>query len=89
MTSRTSKPFRNLLAALPEPVRRQARAAYRRFRDDPSHPGLQFKKVHPTLPIYSARVSLHYRAVGSLTGDMIVWYWIGTRAEYGGLLARF
>jgi len=30
------------------------------------HPSLRFKKVHATLPIYSARVDLDWRAVGVL-----------------------
>jgi hypothetical protein len=63
MKSRTTARFREMLAALPEEVRRQAREAYMLFRDNPSHPGLRFKKVHPKLPIFSARISLSYRAV--------------------------
>jgi hypothetical protein len=67
-------------------VRRQARAAYRLFRDNPRHPSLQFKKVHASLPIYSARISSDYRAVGALTGGMIVWFFIGSHADYDRLL---
>jgi hypothetical protein len=43
----------------------QARKAYRLFHDNPAHPSLQFKKVHDREPIYSARVTLGYRAVAS------------------------
>jgi hypothetical protein len=35
--------FALLFAALPEPVREQARLAYRRFQENPNHPGLRFK----------------------------------------------
>ena len=86
MKSRTTRQFRQLLAELPQPVRREARAAYRQFRDNPRHPGLQFKRVHQTLPVYSARVSSDYRAVGVLTGDTIVWFFIGSHADYDRLL---
>ena len=88
MTSRTTKQFWEMLAALPEQIRRQAREAYRRFQQDPKLPGLQFKKVHTTLPIYSARINIYYRAVGVVTGDQIVWFWIGGHNDYDQLLDR-
>lgn len=88
MKSRTTERFRRAYAALPEPVRRQARDAYRLFAHNPQHPGLRFKRVHPTLTVYSARVNLECRAVGVLDGDEIVWFWIGTHVEYDQLLTR-
>lgn len=66
MNSRTTRRFRDLLAALPARVRQQAREAYALFRQSPSHPGLHFKKVHSDPPTYSARVGIGYRAVGIL-----------------------
>jgi hypothetical protein len=36
--------------------------------------------------LWSARVGIHYRAVGERDGDQILWYWIGTHAEYDRLL---
>jgi len=62
--------------------RRRAREAYRRFKSDPSHPSLRFKKVHATEPIYAARVGLGYRALAVLDADVAVWFWIGTHADY-------
>ena len=86
MNSRTTRAFRDHLAALAADVREQARAAYRRFQANPHHPGLHFKKVHPTLPVYSARVNTDYRAVGYLRDDGIVWFWIGNHQDYDRLL---
>lgn len=86
MNSRTMGPFRAMLAALPAHVQRQAREAYRLFRLNPAHPGLHFKKVYADPPIYSARIGISYRAVGVLDGDAIVWYWIGSHADYDELL---
>ena len=86
MNSRTTKRFRELLAKLPEQVRLQARDAYRLFRQNPSHPGLRFKKVHDDPAIYSARVGIGYRAVGALERGGIVWFWIGSHADYDKLL---
>jgi hypothetical protein len=54
---------------------------------DPKHPSLQFKKVHPSRPIYSVRISLNYRALGTKDGDTVVWFWIGSHAEYDRLTA--
>lgn len=69
-------------------MRKQARDSYRLFRENPSHPSLQYKPVHPRLPIYSVRVSLGYRAVGTVDQDSIVWFWIGPHSEYDKLLRR-
>ncbi|WP_172641462.1 hypothetical protein [Nostoc sp. PCC 7107] len=55
-------------------MREQTRKAYCQFKQDPNHPSLRFKKLHPELSIYSARVSRSYRAVGQLEGDTIIWF---------------
>jgi hypothetical protein len=89
MNSRTTRQFRQLFAALPRKVRKQARDAYRLFLRNPAHPGLHFKRVLDDPPTYSARVSLNYRAVAVLDGDTVVWYWIGTHADYDKLLKKF
>lgn len=88
MKSRTTAKFRRAFANLPNSVQKQARQAYRQFQQDPAHPSLRFKQVHPTLPIYSARISKSYRAVGQRNGDTIVWFWIGSHAEYDKLLSQ-
>lgn len=86
MRSRTTRRFRQMLARLPVAIRRQAAAAYRLFSADPHHPSLHFKKVHPSLPIYSARVNDDFRVVGQMRTDGIVWFWIGKHEEYDRLL---
>lgn len=89
MISKTTERFRKAYARLPESVRRRAREAYRLFRENPAHPSLRFKPVHATRPIYSARGGLGYRALGVLDGDAILWFWIGTHADYDELLRNF
>ena len=86
MKSQTTQRFRKALAALPDEVQEQARSAYHQFMRDPQHPGLRFKPVHPSQPIYSARMGRGHRALGILEGDTIVWYWIGSHAEYDQML---
>lgn len=87
MNSRTTRRFRELFGVLPNHVRQQAREAYRLFQQNPTHPGLGFKRVHVDQPIYSARVGISYRTVGVIDGETIIWFWIGSHADYDKLLA--
>ena len=86
MKSRTTAQFREMFADLPKSVQAQTRKAYRQFKQDPSYPSLRFKKVHPKLPIYFARINRDYRAVGQLEDDTVIWFWVGSHAEYNLLL---
>lgn len=67
-------------------MQKQARGAYRTWMRDPWHPSLQFKKIHTTKPIYSARVGLDWRAVCVRTDDMALWYFIGSHGDYDKLI---
>ena len=88
MTSRLHASFHRDFAKLPRDIQQRARAAYRRFQVDPTHPSLQFKRLHAKLPLWSVRVSDSYRAVGiRQNDDEIIWFFIGTHAEYDRLLA--
>jgi hypothetical protein len=86
--SRGTPRFWAAYRALPQQVRQQARLAYRRFQANPSHPGLRFRKVHETEPIYSARISRDVRTLGLVEGETVVWFWIGSHAEYDRLLEQ-
>lgn len=86
MKSVTTRSFRRGFRSLPPEIQSQARLAYSLFRDNPRHPGLRFKKVHPTQPVYSARISQDYRAVGVLRGEEVVWFFIGSHRQYDALL---
>ncbi len=88
MISRINAAFRERFAELPESIRQQARTAFRQFQKDPYHPSLHFRQVHPNRPIYSARINRSYRAVGIRDGDEILWFWIGSHANYDHLLSR-
>ncbi len=88
MNSHTTARFREALNQLPEDIRQSAREAFRIWRQDPHHPSLHFKRIHTAKRIYSVRVALGWRAVGVLRGDDMVWYWIGSHADYDGLISR-
>ena len=88
MNSVVTAEFLVRLDQLPKPVLRQAYRAYALWRDNPQHPSLQFKRVSARQPIYSARVGLGHRALALWEGDLVTWFWVGTHAEYDGLVAR-
>lgn len=73
---------------LPEDVRKQARAAFELWRDNPFHPSLHFKEVHAGDGIWSARVGRSYRVLGLRDDDEITWFWIGSHADYDNLLKQ-
>jgi len=86
--SKTTERFREAFARLPERVQRQTRKSYHQFRNNPNHPSLEFKKIHASRNIYSARVSLGYRALGVVSDDEIIWFWVGSHADYDRILAQ-
>lgn len=88
MKSRTNERFWKCYADLPQGIRRQAQEAYTLFQKDPYYPSLHFKRIHSTRPVFSARISVDYRAVGIIDGDDITWFWIGSHADYDNLLKQ-
>jgi mRNA-degrading endonuclease RelE of RelBE toxin-antitoxin system len=87
MVSRTSSQFRDDFAKLPLRYRRMAQEAYRRFKHDPNFPALNFKKLPPHEDIWSVRIGT-YRAVGRWRGDVMLWFFIGSHADYDKLIQR-
>jgi hypothetical protein len=53
------------------------------FKADPKHPALHFKKIGK---VWSVRVGAHYRALGLDKPEGVVWFWIGSHADYDKLL---
>jgi hypothetical protein len=67
---------------LPAPVRRSAQEAYTHFAANPQHPSLHFKPLQGFTDVWSVRITQSYRAVGKRIGDRIIWYWIGSHADF-------
>lgn len=88
MRSHVTAEFRRLFAALPIEVRERARRSYLLWKENPAHPGVRFKRVHPRQPIYSVRIGIDWRAVGLRQEEAVIWIWIGSHAEYEKLLRR-
>ncbi|RWN21538.1 MAG: hypothetical protein EOR94_09280 [Mesorhizobium sp.] len=68
---------------LPSAIRAKADRRFERLRSHPFDPSLHFKQVGR---YWSARVDDNYRAVATRTNDDVVWFWIGTHADYDHLL---
>jgi hypothetical protein len=72
-----------LYAALPAEVRATADRNYALLKGNPRHPSLHFKKAGP---LWSVRVGDQYRALGKAVEEGVVWFWIGTHADYDKLI---
>jgi hypothetical protein len=68
-----------LYRSLPADTRALADRAFALLKADPHHPSLHLKKVGD---LWSARVGMHHRALGTDVEDGILWFWIGSHAEY-------
>jgi hypothetical protein len=67
------------LERLPADVQELARKNYGLLQSNPYHPSLHFKRLGQ---FWSVRVGRSYRALGVDAPGGIVWFWIGTHAEY-------
>ena len=82
MTSRGLPGFWQEYRQLPRDIRAAARQAYRKFRENPAHPGLHLERLRSDARAWSIRVTLNYRAVARRDGDDWLWVWIGTHQEF-------
>jgi hypothetical protein len=69
---------------LPIEIRKLADKNFQLLKNDAAHPSLQFKKVGK---LWSARVGSDYRALATRIDGGFLWVWIGTHAEYDGLIS--
>ncbi|HEX8357078.1 MAG TPA: hypothetical protein VF610_06700 [Segetibacter sp.] len=88
MKSVTTARFRNAFAALPKDVQEKARRCYNLWKQDNRHPGVHYKQVHTSDPIYSVRIGSSYRALGVKKEGTMVWFWIGSHEEYNKLISQ-
>ena len=86
MRSHLTEDFISCFRGLPHRIQQLARKNYGLWRENPTHPGIQFKLVGKRKPVYSIRVGIGWRALGLKVDDGMVWFWIGSHAEYMKLL---
>ncbi len=87
MKSVTTARFRKAYNILPKRIKEAAKKSFRLWTRSPNHPSLQFKSIHKTKPIYSVRIGLSWRALGTKEEDTIIWFWIGSHADYDNLIS--
>lgn len=78
-----SPQFWRLYRQLPAEVRALADKNFKLLKADPKHPSLHFKKIGR---LWSVRVGAHHRALGLDKPEGVVWFWIGSHADYDKLL---
>jgi hypothetical protein len=79
LTHHASPSFWRCYDALPATVRTLADKQFELLKADPRHPSLHFKRVKR---FHSVRVGARYRALGVDVVDGILWFWIGSHADY-------
>lgn len=68
---------------LPAHIQALADKNFELLNADLGHPGVQLKKVGR---YWSARVGLNHRALAVSHDGNLLWFWIGTHADYDRLL---
>jgi len=88
MIHRASADFWNDYRALPADIRARADKQFALLKNNPHHPSLQFKKLGDRKghEIWSARVTLKYRALALRSTDEYVWFWIGQHNVYDAFI---
>ena len=84
MTHRAAPDFWKGYRALPREIRNRADQKFSLLKANQQHPALQFKKIgeRQGQEIWSARVTLNYRALAIKRTDGYLWFWIGDHDTY-------
>lgn len=86
--------FREQLKKLPQRIQDAAAAAFSVFLRDPFDPTLDNKALVDTaqgrhrIGSRRVRVTMRYRAIYVVDGDMNVWYWIGSHEDCNNFVGR-
>jgi hypothetical protein len=78
-----SPAFWQAYARLPQHTRDLADKNYELLKADPRHPSLHFKQIGR---YWSVRVGAHYRALGVDIEGGVLWFWIGSHADYDRMI---
>jgi hypothetical protein len=85
VTHHASSAFWAAYEALPTEVRDLADKSFALMTNNPEHPSVHLKKVGD---YWSARVGRRHRVLATEIPDGLLWFWIGTHAEYNRLIGR-
>jgi len=84
MKHRATTNFWKEFWALPQEIRDRADQKFSLLKANPQHPSLQFKKLGERhgQEVWSARVTLSYRALAIKRTTGYLWFWIGDHDTY-------
>lgn len=78
-----SPSFWSAYEALPLEVKRLADRNFEKLKENPKYPSLHLKKIKR---YWSVRIGINYRALSVEVEDGLLWFWIGSHAEYDKLI---
>ena len=83
MTHFTSPSFWTCYGQLPQKIQKLADKNFELLKENPHHPSLHTKKGGKH---WSARIGKRFRTIAVEVERGLLWFWIGTHAEYDSLL---
>jgi hypothetical protein len=89
MAHHANADFWNDCRAFPWEVRARADKQFALLEANPQHPSRQFKKIGERRgeEIWSARVTLKYRALAVRLADEYLWFWSGEHNVYDAIIS--
>lgn len=89
MQHRAAAEFWKAYYALPPEIRSRADKQFLLLKANPGHPSLQFKNVGErySQELWSARVTLNYRALAIKRTYGYLWFWVGDHKTYEALIS--
>jgi hypothetical protein len=78
-----SPDFRDAYRKLPGRIQLVADKCFELLEASPRHPSLHFK---PVAAYWSIRIGRRHRALAARDGTDLVWFWIGSHADYDHLV---
>ncbi len=69
---------------LPLSIQELSDKNFKLLKEDSNHPSLHLKKVSR---FWSVRIGIKYRALAVEINEGLIWFWIGTHAEYDKLIS--
>ncbi|RYZ89954.1 MAG: hypothetical protein EOO68_25010 [Moraxellaceae bacterium] len=80
-----SESFWTAYDALPLTVQKLADKQYELLKENSQYPSLHLKKVGR---YWSVRVGIYYRALAIEVDEGLLWFWIGSHADYDRLILK-
>ncbi|TAF57221.1 MAG: hypothetical protein EAZ61_01920 [Oscillatoriales cyanobacterium] len=77
--------FWYLYRRLPRKTQTLADRCYEQLKRDPRYPSLHLKQIGR---FWSVRVGIGYRALAIESGSNLIWFWIGSHADYDRLIEQ-